>query len=108
MRVIVLASQKGGSGKTTLAGHLAVVCVADHMRDRLGDCGRRIDEHELEALGAQDFEIGTQIVKACRDKGRRIRFPGIPPFGEAALRISVDHRDRARPGNFRLHRKMPG
>jgi chromosome partitioning protein len=24
MRIIVLASQKGGSGKTTLSGHLAV------------------------------------------------------------------------------------
>ena len=54
MRVMVLASQKGGSGKTTLSGHLAVQAdrngegpVALIDTDRTSTTARRGDVVEL-------------------------------------------------------------
>ena len=78
----------------------------DDMSDRERDGGRRIDDEQVDAQPLHAFDILWQLRNDRPGEYRRIRLPLVPPIGQAALRVRVDERDRARARAFRLYRQM--
>ena len=102
MRVIVLASQKGGSGKTTLAGHLAVqaeltgsgpVAVID--TDPQGSLAKWWNAREAEtpAFVAASFDNLRSDLDALRAQGFKLVFIDTPPAVTRAISHVVSHAD---------------
>lgn len=102
MRVIVLASQKGGSGKTTLAGHLAVqaeitgagpVAVID--TDPQGSLAKWWNAREAEtpAFVAASFDNLRSDLEVLRAQGFKLVFIDTPPAVTKAISHVVSHAD---------------
>lgn len=102
MRVIVLASQKGGSGKTTLAGHLAVqaelagagpVAVID--TDPQGSLAKWWNAREADtpAFVAARFDNLHSDLDALRAQGFKLVFIDTPPAVTNAISHVVGHAD---------------
>jgi len=94
MRVIVMASQKGGSGKTTLAGHLAVEA------DRRGDGPVALIDTDPQGSLAQWWnarehdgpafvQSGMQTLKRRRDEDRRTLHTDLLQLREQGFRLVV-------------------
>lgn len=102
MRVIVLASQKGGSGKTTLAGHLAVQAelsgagpVALIDTDPQGSLAKWWNAREAETpafVGAR-FDSLQSDIEALRMQGFKMVFIDTPPAVTKAISHVVSFAD---------------
>ncbi len=98
MRVIAIAAQKGGSGKTTLAGHLAVqaeragagpVAVID--TDAQGSLAAWWNEREAETplFAATDFARLPYDLQKLQDGGVQLAVIDTPPAITMAIRRVV-------------------
>jgi len=102
MRIIVLASQKGGSGKTTLAGHLAVQAeisgngpVALIDTDPQGSLAKWWNAREAQtpAFVAARFENLQSDLDALREQGFKMVFIDTPPAVTKAISHVVGFAD---------------
>lgn len=102
MRVIVLASQKGGSGKTTLAGHLAVQAelsgagpVALIDTDPQGSLAKWWNARAADtpAFVAASFENLQSDLDALRQQGFKLVFIDTPPAVTKAISHVVGFAD---------------
>ncbi len=104
MRILAVASQKGGSGKTTLAGHLAV----EASRTGMGPVVLiDIDPHGTlaewwEARTGDDPAFAqTSLVRLAADleilrrQGFRLAIIDTPPASTIAIQAAVQHADLA-------------
>ncbi len=102
MRVIVFASQKGGSGKTTLSGHLAV--QAEQMKagpvalidtDPQGSLAKwwNVRESETPAFIQSVFSNLFQDLDLARREGFRLVFIDTPPAVTRAIAEVVTFAD---------------
>ncbi|HEY8593950.1 MAG TPA: ParA family protein [Devosiaceae bacterium] len=101
-QVVVLASQKGGSGKTTLAGHIAVraelagagpVAIID--TDPQGSLAKWWNAREAEApafIQASLPTLGSDIAQ-LRDSGFRLIIIDTPPSVTSSIVEVVTHAD---------------
>src|ERR1700740_2167850 len=98
MRVLALASQKGGSGKTTLSGHLAVqaqrvgygpVCLIDI--DPQGSLADWLDEREGEmpAFGQTTAPRLGPALEVLRQQGFRLAVIDTPPAITMAIQSVI-------------------
>jgi chromosome partitioning protein len=102
MQVIVFTSQKGGSGKTTLCGHLAVAAeMSGNIRVALVDCdpqGSLADWWNARAAATPLF-VGTTVTKLgetlemLRMQGIDLVFIDTPPSVTDTIRDIVTHAD---------------
>ena len=102
MQVIVFTSQKGGSGKTTLCGHLAVAAeLSGNVRVALVDCdpqGSLADWWNARAQATPLF-VGTTVAKLgetlemLRMQGIDLVFIDTPPSVTETIRDIVAHAD---------------
>jgi chromosome partitioning protein len=102
MQVIALCSQKGGSGKTTLAGHLAVQAeLAGAGPVALVDCdpqgslaawwnSRRAGEPAFAQIGLATI---SHDLEGLRSRGFRYVFVDTPPAASAAIVRVMLHAD---------------
>ena len=102
MRVIVFASQKGGSGKTTLSGHLAVEAersgagpVALIDTDPQGSLAKwwNVREAETPAFIQSVFSNLFQDLDKARNNGFRLVFVDTPPAVTRAISEVVSFAD---------------
>lgn len=102
MRVVVLASQKGGSGKTTLAGHLAVQAelsgagpVALIDTDPQGSLAKWWNARAAEtpAFVGASFENLHHDLEALRQQGFKLVFIDTPPAVTKAIAHVVSYAD---------------
>lgn len=102
MRIIVLASQKGGSGKTTLAGHLAVQAelsgagpVALIDTDPQGSLAKWWNARAAEtpAFVAARFDGLQSDLEALREQGFKMVFIDTPPAVTKAISHVVSFAD---------------
>ncbi len=102
MRVVVLASQKGGSGKTTLAGHLAVEAerqghgpVALIDADPQGSLAKwwNVRESRAPAFIQSQFTTLFQDIESAREQGFRLVVVDTPPAVTRAISEVVAHAD---------------
>lgn len=102
MRIIVLASQKGGSGKTTLAGHLAVQAeisgagpVALIDTDPQGSLAKWWNARQAQtpAFVAARFENLKADLDALREQGFKMVFIDTPPAVTKAIAHVVSFAD---------------
>ena len=101
-RVIVFASQKGGSGKTTLSGHIAVqaqlsgagpVAVVDTDPQRsLAQWRYAREDNEL-ILKISDVDNIERDIQELRDLGVAIIIVDTPPAATSAIGGVVRHAD---------------
>ena len=98
MRIIAVTSQKGGSGKTTLSGHLAVEAersgagpVALLDTDPQGSLAAWWNARESEAPAFAHIGVNTlsEAVQALRDEGFRLLFIDTPPAITRSIRAVV-------------------
>lgn len=98
MHVIVLASQKGGSGKTTLAAHLAVAAeIAGDGPAVLIDTDPQgslsawwnVREAQQPALASTSIAALPDKLQALSDAGYRFAFVDTPPAITEAIRAVV-------------------
>ena len=123
MRVLAMASQKGGSGKTTLSGHLAVqaqragagpVCLIDI--DPQGSLADWWNEREAEMPAFAQTTVArlASDLEVLRQQGFRLAVIDTPPA--ITMAIQIGHRRRradrhsdppepARPSRRRRHRR---
>lgn len=112
MRTVVIVSQKGGTGKTTLAIHLAVeaerndrpAVVIDLDPQASAAAWRDLREDEGPAVeSAQSARLG-QILKAASDAGAKLALIDTPARSESTAMDAVRAADMAlipcRPGFF--------
>jgi cellulose biosynthesis protein BcsQ len=92
MNVIVFASRKGGSGKSTLTAHLAAHVQKSSRRCLLIDCdpqGSLTLWHKLRGTGEPALANGTrglsEIVKTARRQGIEWVFVDTPPTQSAVV-----------------------
>lgn len=102
MRVIVLASQKGGAGKTTLSGHLAVQAERDKAgpvalidTDPQGSLATwwNVREARTPAFVRTDFNSLFHDVERLRDAGFKLVIIDTPPAVTRAIAEVVSHAD---------------
>jgi chromosome partitioning protein len=102
MRVIVFASQKGGSGKTTLSGHIAVEAerqgagpVALIDTDPQGSLAKwwNVRQHPAPAFIQSVFSNIFQDLDRARDEGFRLVVIDTPPAVTRAISEVVAHAD---------------
>ncbi len=102
MRVIVFASQKGGSGKTTLAGHVAVEAeraghgpVALIDADPQGSLAKWWNAREATAPAfiQSQFSSLFQDIESAREQGFRLVVIDTPPAVTRAISEVVAHAD---------------
>ena len=102
MRVIVFSSQKGGSGKTTLCGHLAVQAdlagegpVALVDTDPQGSLAQWWNAREAESpvFVKTDFNRLMDDLSELRKQGVRLVFIDTPPAISETIREVVDYAD---------------
>jgi len=100
--VVVLASQKGGSGKTTLAGHLAVQAqlsgagpVALIDTDPQGSLAKwwNARESELPAFAQVSVPDLTRDIEALRDGGFQLIVIDTPPAATTSIAEVITHAD---------------
>jgi chromosome partitioning protein len=100
--VVVLASQKGGSGKTTLAGHLAVQAqlsgagpVALIDTDPQGSLAKwwNARETELPAFAQVSVPDLTRDIEALRDGGFQLIVIDTPPAATTSIAEVITHAD---------------
>lgn len=101
MKVVVLASRKGGAGKTTLSSHLAVeaersgagrVALAD--TDPQGGLAAWYNARKAETPAFVDVSRGIPAaIKACRAGGIDLLFVDTPPSVTETISAVVDHGD---------------
>ena len=98
MKVLVVASQKGGVGKTTLAAHLAVAAERDGLApvamidlDPQGSLAAWWNERTAEtpALVATDIARLPADVETLREAGFKLLVVDTPPAMSAALNAVV-------------------
>ena len=101
-QVVVLASQKGGSGKTTLAGHIAVqaeLCGAGPVAlidtDPQGSLAKWWNAREAELPAFAEVSVAelTRDVKALRDAGFKLIVIDTPPAATASIAEVITHAD---------------
>jgi chromosome partitioning protein len=94
MQIIVVASQKGGSGKTTLTGHLAVEAgragfgpVALVDTDPQGSLNGWWEQREdpLPSLIQSSFEIIEEDLSKLYEQGHRLAVIDTPPAATSAI-----------------------
>ena len=102
MRVMVFASQKGGSGKTTLAGHVAVEAeragagpVALIDADPQGSLAKWWNAREARtpAFIQSQFSSLYQDIESAREQGFRLVVIDTPPAVTRAISEVVAHAD---------------
>lgn len=102
MRVLVFASQKGGSGKTTLAGHVAVQAdragagpVALIDADPQGSLAKwwNVRESSSPAFIQSQFSSLYQDIESAREQGFRLVVIDTPPAVTRAISEVVAHAD---------------
>ncbi len=102
MRVIVFASQKGGSGKTTLAGHIAVQAELTHFgpvalidTDPQGSLAKwwNVREAEGPAFIQSVFTNLFQDLDQARDEGFRLVVIDTPPAVTRAITEVISFAD---------------
>lgn len=102
MRVVVFASQKGGSGKTTLAGHVAVQAelagagpVALIDADPQGSLAKwwNAREARMPAFIQSQFSSLYQDIESAREQGFRLVVIDTPPAVTRAISEVVAHAD---------------
>ncbi len=102
MRVIAVTSQKGGSGKTTLSGHLAVEAaragvgpVALIDADPQGSLTAWWNEREAEAPLFAQAQLATleQDLQVLRQQGVRLVFIDTPPAITRSIQMVVQKSD---------------
>lgn len=97
MRVITVASQKGGAGKTTIASHLAIAAIRDGMRAAIIDTDPQASLSEWWNLRESDDLLFVQSsvakleqsIKAIRDDGVEMLFIDTPPSITSVIRDVV-------------------
>jgi len=101
-QVVVLASQKGGSGKTTLAGHIAVQAemsgagpVAIIDTDPQGSLAKWWNARETEAPAFAQASIPTleRDISILRDNGIRLIIVDTPPAVTSSIAEVITHAD---------------
>lgn len=101
MQVLTLFSQKGGSGKTTLAVHLGVAALADGQRVAIVDadpqgsaCAWAGARKEAAPVVAQASAAQIrQVVAAAREDGHTLLIVDAPPHAKASARDLVSVSD---------------
>jgi len=100
--VVVLASQKGGSGKTTLAGHIAVQAelsgagpVALIDTDPQGSLAKwwNARESELPAFAQVSVPDLTRDIESLRDGGFKLIVIDTPPAATTSIAEVITHAD---------------
>ena len=101
MQVVVLASRKGGAGKTTLSSHLAVeatragvgrVALAD--TDPQGGLAAWYNARAAETPLFVDISKGLRAaIEACRAGGVDLLFVDTPPSVTDTIASVIDHAD---------------
>lgn len=101
MKVVTIASQKGGAGKTTLTGHLAVaalmggssVAIIDaDPQGSLADWWNQREAEDLPFVNSTIAELANNI-QALRDGGIDFLFIDTPPQASDVIRHVVNHSD---------------
>jgi hypothetical protein len=82
--------------------------MPDRVGDRVGDGGRGVDDDEAKSGASEMGDAGLKLAGGDVREGRRLRLPGVPPFGERSLRIGVDQGDRSVASRLGLDRDMAG
>lgn len=101
MKEVVIATQKGGSGKSTIAAHLSVefirqgLTVAALDLDRQGSLSfwrgqRELEEPEVLQVSFGDFE---RYRDHCRQEGFDVLLADTPPHAGAGIQAVVAHAD---------------
>ena len=80
----------------------------NHRLDGHGDCRRRIDHSELEALLSKDREVRSEPCNGGLCEGGKFRFTLVPPVCKRPLRIDIDKDDRASARSLGLNGQMSG
>lgn len=102
LRVLVFASQKGGSGKTTLAGHVAVEAerqgagpVALIDADPQGSLAKwwNVRQARTPAFIQSQFSSLYQDIESAREQGFRLVVIDTPPAVTRAISEVVAHAD---------------
>jgi len=102
MRVLVLASQKGGSGKTTLSGHLAVQAVRNGEgpvalidTDPQGSLAEWWNARESDnpAFVQSSLQTLREDLEALRDQGFKLVVIDTPPAVTKAIAQVVQYAD---------------
>lgn len=102
MRIIAVTSQKGGSGKTTLSGHLAVEAeragagpVALIDTDPQGSLTEWWNERQAEAPAFAQTSIGSleHDLNALREQGFRLAVIDTPPAITRSIQAVVNRSD---------------
>lgn len=103
MKTLVIAAQKGGAGKTTLAVHLAATAIAEGLRVGLVDtdpqgsaaawANNRTDEN-LAVVPLAPHALGEGIAAAAAD-GYDLLVVDTPPHAAAGTAAALAHADLA-------------
>jgi chromosome partitioning protein len=102
MRVLALASQKGGSGKTTLAGHLAVeasrsgagpvVLIDIDPNGTLGEWWEARTDDDPAFAQTSLVRLGSDL-DVLRREGFRLALIDTPPASTIAIQSAIQHAD---------------
>ncbi|KHL61308.1 AAA family ATPase [Xanthomonas euvesicatoria pv. euvesicatoria] len=103
MKTIAIAVQKGGSGKTTIAVHLAVAAQQAGLRVALADTDPQgsakgwaeTRKHStLEVVAITSANVGA-AVQAAAEEGYDLLIVDTPPHASAGIAAALEHADLA-------------
>ena len=103
MKTITIAVQKGGAGKTTIAGHLAVAAQQAGLRVALADTdpqgsakswAETRSDSALEVVAITSANVGAAVAAAA-EEGYDLLIVDTPPHASAGIAAALEHADLA-------------